>query len=151
MARIACRWPGGLTLHIKKTGVPPERWPQCRLNGPSGNLMGGVSGDPLRSPQAARQLRQNHLDMLKHMELTKDHQLHEMEHTVHYVENHIPDAFWQEWQAQQEHFMRHVSPHTGATVRHRIVFQLPDPEPVVAPDPEPMRVSRRREPSTPPL
>jgi hypothetical protein len=143
MARVACRWPGGINLHIKKTGVPPERWPQHRLNGPAGSLYAGVSGDPLRSPKAAQQLRQNHLDRLKEMELTKDKPLHEMEHTVHYVENHVPDHFWNAWVAQQEYFIRHVSPHAGGLHRHRVVFEMePEPEPVSAPPS--MSVSRPR-------
>lgn len=129
MATVICKWPGGVNLHIKKTGVPPERWPQYRLEGPAGSLMDGVHGNPLHSPKAAQQVRQNHLDKLKEMEATKDKPLHEMEHTVHYVINEVPDHFWREWVAQQEHFINHVSPHAGGLHRHRVVFEVHPPAP----------------------
>lgn len=150
MVQVICRWPGGVNLHIKKTGVPPEKWPQHRLEGSRGSLMQGVVGNPLHSPEAARQLRVNHLNKLKEMEDTKDKPLHEMEAGVHYAVNDVPEHFWREWVAQQEHFIRHVSPHTAALHRHRAVFEVeppPPPEPVAAPFSAPIRPRNGNKPS----
>jgi hypothetical protein len=115
MARVACRWPGGINLHIKKTGLPTNRWPQFQLMGPApGPNVPDVmknANRALRSPAAAQLLRKAHQDHIKHMAATRDHPLHQMQ----YVENNVPDSFWHAWLAQHGHTDTHV---------HKLVFEI---------------------------
>ena len=115
MARVACRWPGGINLHIKKTGVPGSRWPQFWLVGPAPgpdvpNVMRNAQ-KALKSPGAALLLKEAHRQHLKRMEGTKDLPLHQMQ----YVENSVPDTFWQAWLAQQGNTHTHL---------HKLVFEI---------------------------
>lgn len=114
MVAIACRWPGGTNLVLKKNDL---KHVVVHVNGPPGSPqetpVGG--GNPLKSRHAALGMHKRILDTLDRMKGSKEHPIERM----NYVVTEVNDQFWSAWYEQNEKY---------DLVQHKIVFAMPAAE-----------------------
>lgn len=110
MARIACRWPGGMTLAIPRDGAVPLT---ATLDGPSSipPVLSSVVSRPPVSRESAAQTQQRVRDAMDHMRSTADDELTQRD----YGATEISGAFWAEWLSLNAE---------NEVVTSRLVFEL---------------------------
>lgn len=107
--RVGCRWPGGMTIFVKRSGGDPIT---VKLTGPSGK--------PSVLPKTTKKLPSQYVAHLWHKQVVDT--VHQMKETsaldpepMDYGVTEISGAFWDEWFAQNADF---------DVVKHRMVFAL---------------------------
>lgn len=110
MPRIACRWPGGMTLALPRDGLPPQT---VLVAGPQGDpsLLPRTSGLPPRSREAATLLQRRVADALARMRDTAADAFGPRDYGV----TDVDGTFWAAWLAQNQAL---------DVVRLRIVFEV---------------------------
>jgi hypothetical protein len=110
MAKIACRWPGGMTIAVSRPGGQPLT---VQLAGPPGepSLMPAEEGRRAPSRDVATALHKAVADTVKRLQQSSSREFDAEEYGV----TDVSGQFWAEWFAENQGF---------DAVVHRMVFEL---------------------------
>lgn len=111
MAKIACRWPGGMTLAVLRPGGVPAL--TFRVDGPPGQPVILTAEEEKRPPSryAATAIQKTVVDTVKRLQKSAGGDYDPTDYGV----TDIPGDFWAAWYAQNR---------TLDVVMHEMVFEL---------------------------